>query len=559
MEFSQIAVLLSVAAGFGIIAKLLKQPLLVGYLFAGFLLAALGLIPESAGIDALGKIGVALLLFLLGLEMDISEIPIVGKVALMTGFGQIIFTSIIGYILATLLGFPPLTAIYIAIALTFSSTIIIVKLLSEKNDLGSLYGKIAIGFLLVQDMVAILILMFLSGLKSGSFGPSTYAMVAAKGAFLLLSVWFLGKEVLPKVFTKIIDSSTELLFIVAVAWALGVAAFVAGPLGFTIEIGGFLAGLSLSNLPDHLQISSRTRPLRDFFLTLFFVLLGTNLVIATHQITTVIIPAIILSAFVLVGNPIIVLAILGFLGYRKRTSFLASVTVAQISEFSLILMAMGHSIGHVDDHAVALTVLIGVITMTLSTYLILGTDRIYPKIEKWLSIFERKVNKEIDLKSVPPKKDHIILIGSHRTGAALLPILKKQKVDFTIIDFNPKLVEELTGLDLPVIFGDITDSEVLKAANVSEAKMIVSTTADLHDNLTILSHVRSLKKHPAVIMKAGSAGDALLLYKKGADYVIVPEVAAGESIRHIIKTYGTKHERIARLGKSHVKRLQKEK
>lgn len=319
MEFSQIAILLVVAAVAGVIARYLKQPLLIGYLFAGFILAFLGVVTDIEVFSGLGQIGVALLLFLVGLEMNIRELPSIGKVALLTGLGQIIFTSGIGFLISRLLGFTILPSMYIAVALTFSSTIIMVKLLSEKNDLASLYGRIAIGFLLVQDFVAVLILMFLAGLGRGDVALGGYLFTFGKALVLFALVWILSKKVLPQIFERLIANSTELLFIGSIAWALGVASFVAGPLGFTLEIGGFLAGLALSNMPEHLQIASRTRPLRDFFLTIFFLLLGTRLLVG--NLGEVAAPSLVFSLFVLVGNPVIILIILGLMGYKRRTSF----------------------------------------------------------------------------------------------------------------------------------------------------------------------------------------------------------------------------------------------
>ena len=334
MDFSQIALIIVVAAAFGIIAKMLKQPLIVGYIFAGMLIGSLGIIQDSESFRSLGNVGVALLLFLLGLEMKLSDIPSIGKIALLTGMGQILFTSIIGFTLANLLGFGLLPSIYIAIALTFSSTIIMVKLLSEKKALSSLYGKISVGFLLVQDFVAILILMFLSGLNTDSLGGGEYILIVIKAIALFVLVWIASKKVLPFLFDKIVGSSTELLFIVSIAWALGVAYFVGDVLNFSLEIGGFLAGISLSNLPEHNQVASRARPLRDFFLTIFFILLGTQLALAGDILGSVA-PALIFSTFVLIGNPIIVMSIMGAMGYKKRTSFMAGLTAVSYTHLTL--------------------------------------------------------------------------------------------------------------------------------------------------------------------------------------------------------------------------------
>ena len=554
MEFSQIAALLVIAGIFGVVAKVLKQPLLIGYLFAGLFLGITGVVSDTHAVSILGQIGVTLLLFLLGLEMNLAELPSIGKVALMTGIGQMAFTSTIGFFIARVMGFDVLPSVYIAIALTFSSTIIMVKLLSEKKDLSSLYGKIAVGFLLVQDFVAIAILMFLSGIGKRDVGSLEYIIIAFKAILLFVIVWVLSKRVLPSIFDKYIASSPELLFIVSIAWALGFASLVAGPLGFTLEIGGFLAGLALSNLPEHLQIASKTRPLRDFFLTLFFLYLGTQLVIG-QAFYSYIPPAIILAAFVLIGNPLIVLSIMSFLGYKKRTSFLAGLTVAQISEFSLIIMIVGKNLGHVTQEHVAMIVMVGVITMTISTYLILGADKVYRHIKRYISVFERGGVREKAYVVESKLEDHIVLVGSDRTGKTLAVHFLKKNMPFLVVDFNPTVFTKLTAENIPVIFGDIADEEIIEASNLAKSRMVISTISNLEDNLTLIAYLKSIRNAPVSIFTASMRNEAVKLYEAGANYVIVPDVVAGDHIKHILRAYGLKGERLSNAGKLHFNRL----
>jgi len=554
MEFSQIAVLLTIAGIFGITARFFKQPLLIGYLLAGIFLGTSGVISDTHMISSLGQIGVTLLLFLLGLEMNLTELPSLGKVALLTGIGQITFTSTIGFFLARLLGFGVLPSIYVAIALTFSSTIIMVKLLSEKKDLSSLYGKIAVGFLLVQDFVAIAILVFLSGVGEGGIGAVQYIFIAIKLIILFVVVWILSKRLLPTIVDKFIASSPELLFIVSIAWALGFASLVAGPIGFTLEIGGFLAGLALSNLPEHLQIASRTKPLRDFFLTLFFLYLGTQLMLGPG-VLAILPAAIILSAFVIIGNPLIVLTIMGFLGYKKRTSFLAGLTVAQISEFSLIIVIMGKGLGHLTQEHVALVVMVGVITMTISTYLILGADKVYRHTKKYLSIFERGGKREKAFVVESKLEDHIVLVGCDRAGKAIAAYLLKKNIPFLVVDFNPDVFKRLTAENIPVIFGDITDEEILEASNIEKARMVISTTSNLEDNITLIAHLKSIRNSLVSVFTALMRSEAVKLYEAGANYVIVPDVVAGDHIKHILRAYGTRGKRLSKAGKLHFNRL----
>ena len=554
MDFSTISALFVVAAVCASIAKMLKQPLLVGYIFAGFLLSYLGLVHELETFSGLGQIGVALLLFLVGLDMDLQDLPSVGKVALFTGLSQIVFTTTTGFLISTLFGYSLISSLYIGIAISFSSTIIIVKLLSEKKDLGSLYGKISVGFLLVQDLVAVIILMFLAGVRSGSMTPAGIGLLTAKGVILLLATWIVSKKILPTLFDKVFASSQELLFIASVAWALGVSAFVGGPLGFTLEIGGFLAGLALSNLPEHLQIASRTRPLRDFFLTIFFMILGTQLVV--DNIALILVPSVVFSFLVFVGNPLVIISILGILGYTRRTSFLSGLTVAQISEFSLIIMAMGLAVGHVTNDQVSIVVLVAVATMTLSTYTILGAEKIYKKIHKYLKFFERQHPKETAVNLQNEFKDHVVVIGADRTGKSVIAFLKRKKIPFLVVDFNPKVFKSLDAEKVPCIFGDISELDIFDQAGIHRSRLVLSTISSVQPNLFVLDNINKFRHtRPLTIFTAADREEGLRLYEKGADYVVVPQRVAGEHIRHIIGTYGFSEERIKKLGKSNFNRL----
>jgi Kef-type K+ transport system membrane component KefB len=554
MEFSTIAVLLVTASLFGVIAKLLKQPILVGYLFAGVVLSYFGVIKDVQSLDALAQIGVTLLLFLLGIEMNFSDIKSFGKVSVVTGIGQILFTFLSGFLIAGLLNFPTLPSVYIAIALTFSSTIIIVKLLSEKKDLQSLYGRISVGFLLVQDFVAIGILMFLDGLGRGQGTPAGNFFVLGKALALFAMVWFLSKKILPRFFDMVSSGSTELLFIVSIAWAVGVSAFVAGPFGFSPEIGGFLAGFALSGLPEHLQISSRAKPLRDFFLTIFFLILGTKLVV-TGGFVGVIIPALIFAVFVLIGHPIILLVILGILGYRSKTSFKAGLSSAQISEFSFVLMSVGAGLGHITPEHVSIVVMVGVITMTVSTYMILDADKLYVRIHKVLRIFQKKVTLEEAYIAEINMQNHIVVVGSDRTGNAIVKYLNSKNKEFVVVDHNPAVYKRLTADNIPCVFGDITDDDILEYSNIDKAKLVISTTSNLEDNIRILEYLKEKNESYIFIATALSKYHGTKLYEKGASYVLIPEVVAGDYVTHLLETHELSLSRIKEMGQRHFNKL----
>ncbi len=520
----ELASVILLAAALGIVLKIFKQPTVLAYLVTGMVIGYFGFfnLNDKDFFRVFSDLGIMFLLFLVGLEINYSSLRLVGKASLIIGLSQVIFTSIIGFGLAVLFGFSHLQSAYIAIALTFSSTIIIVKLLSEKKDLNSLYGKIAIGFFLIQDCVAILILIFLSGMESGSgLGLKEIILTIIKGIALFFFVFFLGRRVFPIIFNKI-SRSQELLFLSSLAWVL-IATFFVEKIGFSLEIGGFLAGLALANSSEHFQIASRIKPLRDFFILIFFVILGSSMIFSTFN--GLILPILAFSIFVLIGNPLIVLIIMGILGYRKRTSFLTGVTVAQISEFSLVLAAMGLKLGHLSEGIVALITAVGIITILTSTYMIIYADKIFKVMSPYLSIFERRKTKENGFSEKEFNKP-IILIGAHRTGQSIAFNLPKE--DLLIIDFDPEIINELKKHSYDYLFGDIADLEIFEKANFHEARLVISTSPDLEDNLTLLFELKKLTNRPKIILRARTEKEAEILYNSGADYVLLPHFTAGQ-------------------------------
>ena len=360
--------------------------MILAYIATGLLIAQFsqGLLSAEA-YQSLAEVGIALLLFIVGLNMDLRILKEVGKTSLITGLGQVIFTAAIGYPLVRWLGFDPLAALYLAIALTFSSTIIVVKLLTDKNDLDALYGKIAIGILLVQDFIAIFLLIFIVASDGGNSSAQTFLPLVLKGIALFLIAFFAQK--LFKKYFDVVARSQELLYLIAIAWCF-LLSLVAEQFGLSIEIGSFLAGVTLASLPFSLDIAGKVKPLRDFFIIIFFVILGTQLNFSGA--TTLIIPALVLSLFILIGNPLVVIILMGLLGYRSRTSFLTGLIVAQISEFSLIMIALGVKLGHIPQEILGLTTLVGIITIAGSTYMITYGDKIYGYCAPFMRWCERK-------------------------------------------------------------------------------------------------------------------------------------------------------------------------
>lgn len=522
----ELAIVILVAAVLGIVAKLFRQPVLLAYLATGMVIGYFGLlhVKDKEVFSVFSDLGIMFLLFLVGLEINYTSLRLVGKTSVMVGIGQILFAAGIGYFISTAaFGFPPIQALYIAVALTFSSTIIIMKLLSDKRDTQSLYGKISIGFLLVQDAVAILILIVLAGLGTGTGGVWwNLISTVIKGVVLFTLMMFLGRKVFPPLFDRIARSQ-ELLFLTSIAWLFLLATAVS-KIGFSIEIAGFLAGLALANSSERFEISYKLRPLRDFFILVFFVILGASMMFSDfHGLT---LPIIVLSLLVLIGNPLIVLVIMGMLGYRKRTSFLAGVTVAQISEFSLVLVALGLKLGHVTEDVVALVTAVGIITIGLSTYLVIHGETVFRFFSKPLSFFERKRTRETEFSDGGEAKP-IVLIGCGRTGESMVLGLPRDEV--LIVDFDPDVVKKLKMRGFSVLYGDSADDELIHRAHMKEARLVISTNPDLEDNMALLARLSMPDDvRPKVIVRADTEADAKTLYEHGADYVLLPHFTSGQ-------------------------------
>jgi Kef-type K+ transport system membrane component KefB len=491
--FYEFALILTLAALFGLVGKVLKQPLIVMFIALGVVMgpAVFDLVKSKDNIHLLAEIGITVLLFIVGLKLDLRIIKSVGKIALLTGLGQVLFTSFFGYFIGLALGFSSLHSFYIAIALTFSSTIIIVKLLSDKKEIDSLHGQIAIGFLIVQDIVVIIMMIILSAIQKGGETSLSQDIVRTilVGIGLIVFTVAAMKWVLPRL-TNFLAKSQELLTLFAVAWAVALVS-LSELMGFSGEVGAFLAGMSLASSDFKENISSRLVSLRDFLLLFFFVGLGADLDLSSME--SQIGSALYFSVFVLIGNPIIVLIIMGLMGYRKRTAFLAGLTVAQISEFSLIFAGLGLAVGHITKETLGLITLVGLITIGLSTYLILYSHQIFNKLSPFLSIFERKHNlKENAAANGVDKHYDIVILGLGRFGSRLADMLDDHlEISYLGIDFDPSIIVSWKEKGRDSFYGDIDDPDLLEYIPFERSKIIICTIPDI---LLSKQFVKDLKR-----------------------------------------------------------------
>src|SRR5260221_2138500 len=536
--FFEITIIICLASLLAIFFRMLKQPPMLAYIITGVLIGPIAIL-HLHNLDVLrtlSDVGISLLLFRFGLELKFSDLRSIGKVAMIAGVTQVLVTFIVAGILSIVLGFSQLESLYISIAVTLSSTVVLVKLLSEKGDNRSLYAKVSVGISLVQDFFAIIALILLSGFRPHDSSELFIPLIILflKSVILFTLIIWLGKVVLPKVI-HIIARSQEILFLVSLAWVFGMSALVSIPIiGFSIEIGGFVAGLALANSVENFQIIAKMRPLRDFFVIIFFIFLGMEM--SVGHIALIIIPAIILFLFALTFKPLIVYCTMNFLGYRKRTSFLSASGLGQLSEFSLVLILLAYRLPYISANIVSLVTLACILSFLWATYCILYNNQLYKILEKYLPVFGQEKNIEKIATSEFNLSNHIILIGGTRMGETILSALGENPDDIIVVDFDPKVIESLRADGIPALFGDIMDQEIQEIVQLDKAKLVVSTLSDLENNIFIIKASHVAKKRVKVIVMAYDIDDAKKLYEEGADYVVLPHVAGGRQIAHTVKT-----------------------
>lgn len=541
--FTQISLVIAIAAGIAIIMRVLKQPLIMGYILTGIIVgpSVFGIIQGSEAkhaFETFAEIGIALLLFIIGLGLNVGVIKNLGKVSLVTAGALLLTVGSVGHMAAILLGFDMVTSILIGVALFFSSTIIILKALSDKHELGRLYGQVAIGVIILDDIVATLALVAVSMLAQGSTELSAFGLLGLKAAGLGLGLYIMGVHIIPRI-GKLLAGSSELLFLFSIAWGLSIASLFKVA-GFSYELGALFAGVSLAGLPYAIEMASKLKPLRDFFIVLFFVTLGELFTFDAIQQSLV--PALILSAIVMIGKPLFVMASLGAMRYTKLTSFMAAIHLSQISEFSIILVMFGAASGVIDHSVVSIITLVALITIGISTYMMQYDEQLYRWAAPYLNIFERKNTKE--------KKSHgdaypAILFGYHKGGHEFVETFRHMKLRYLVVDHNPDIIDHLEDRGIRHEFGDMTDEEFLTEINAANAELVVSTVDALDLNLATLKFLRKHNSNVSFICHATDYDAAATLYEHGASYVSLPHYIGSERISNFIKRHGMSHRALS--------------
>jgi len=540
--FSEIAAVLAVAAAIGALAFWLRQPLIIAFVFVGILLGPVGLdwVHALDQVDLFAKLGIGLLLFVVGLKLDPHLIRSVGRVAIVAGLGQMIMTAVVGYAVALALGMTPMTAFYVAAALTFSSTVIIIKLLSDKREIDALHGRIALGILIMQDIVVVILMIGLTAYGGAAqevhFGKQALEVIG-KGVGFLALIAIATRYLLPSLLRSL-ARWPELLTLFAIAWAIGLASLGTG-LGFSKEVGAFVAGVALAATPYKAILAARLVSLRDFLLLFFFIDLGVQ--IDMGHLGAALGPAILLSVIVLVGKPIMVMALVGGMRYSKHTAVTAGLTMGQISEFSLILAALGLSLGHIDRPTMGLITLVGLITIGLSTYMILYSHWFYQRLAPAFRIFRPGMRHTDefprDSARASPSPVDTIVFGLGRYGRNLAQALQRRGRSVLCVDFDPERVRLWRQRGLAALYGDLEDTDIFHALPLADAHWVVSTIPGRDKCLVLLHALEHNRFAGRTALTADTIQHREFLLAAGADIVLLPFRDAAAEAADLLATH----------------------
>ena len=542
---SSVGISISVAAALAFVGNWIRQPLLLAYLLAGVLIGpriGLGLISDQASIETVSEIGLILLLFIIGLELDLKKLLAAGKPVLVTGILQFPLCVALGLAFFIPFGFQmsggDFGLLYLAVCLAISSTMIVVKLLYDKFELDTLPGRITLGVLIFQDVWAIVVLGIQPNLLNPQFGKLLGSLVS--GVLLVAATLVISKTVLPRLFRSV-AKLPELVLIGSLAWCFIVCA-AANAVGLSREMGALIAGIAISTFPYNLDVVAKVVSIRDFFVTLFFVALGMQIPMPTPELIGM---ALLASAFLIASRFVVVFPILRALRQGHRASLLPAINLAQMSEFAMVIAAIGFGYQHIDQRTVSLLIFVFAITSVTSTYLIGYSHPLQERLAAWL---RRAGVKDLDdgrnaSDARPLSGKDVVLLGFFTEASALVheyEMAKHPMLDrLLVIDFNPDVHAELKRRGIACKYGDVASMQTLHHAEVHDAKLVVSTIPDTilkgTSNLRLLQQARRLCPHASVVVTANRAASALELYDAGADFVFVSRLHSAAQMAEILE------------------------
>ena len=533
-----------VAWGLAIVAKIIRQPLILAYLAAGVLVGPVGLgwIQDREAIATIAELGLILLLFMIGLEIDLKKVLSAGRAILVTSIVQLIGGTLLGVLFFKLIGYGmgggKLDALYLAVAAALSSTVIIVKILYDKRELDTLAGRITLGVLVIQDLFAILFLAVQPDLNNPNVLQVLFSL--GKVATLVAAALVASKYVLPVLF-KAVARLPELVLVGALAWCFLVCGLAAA-LDLSREMGALIAGVALSTFPYALDVTAKVTSLRDFFLTLFFVALGMTIPTPTFALVGL---ALAFAAFLFVTRLLTVFIPLHRMNLGHRISLLPALNLAQVSEFSLVIVVLGQKSQHISDATAGVVAYAFAIMAVSTSYMMTRSEAILrwssPRLMrlgcKDFAHPEAHGTKEDGHGSKP-----IYILGFFTTASSLLEEMSRHDPallqEVAVVDFNPIVNTELRRRGVSVVYGDISQRDTLLHAGIAKADVIVCTIPNAllkgTSNLRLVQELREINPEAKILTQADLISEVPKLYAAGASYVSVTRMLEAKLLREVL-------------------------
>jgi CPA2 family monovalent cation:H+ antiporter-2 len=532
------------------LARALRQPLIVAYVVAGILVGPMGfgLITSPEDINTLAELGIAFLLFTVGLEIDFRKLRSVGKASLAGAAIQMVLTFLMGIGIAIALGLELLVGTYIGLLLAFSSTMIVAKLLVDENEVKTLHGRMMIGILLIQDIVVILALPLL-GSAGAAISVGVLVMIIAKGLGLFSIALVLNRFV----FRRVLDfaaRSHEILFLTAVAVCFSFIG-LAYALGFSIAIGAFIGGIAIAQFPYNLEIFGEMHSLRDFFAVIFFTSLGMQLNLGVMTSMLPLLMALLLITVLI--KPLILSITYLYMGYGGRTSSIIGLGMGQASEFSFILAAQGLLLGQISQGIYSVMVTVVVFSMIITPYFMNARNGIYNLFSRADISFFKRFGAPHHVKRLErhPKgglKNHIVVFGSDVMGRKVVDYLVGKKKEMIVAEHNPEVIRELSEKGVYTMYGDADNEDLLRASGLYRARLAIVTIPDVVTSGFVIGKAKRFNPDIKIFARAHSEDDAEALYRAGADFVVVPDFVSGGTLVRKIEHFlsGGKSEKLFR-------------
>ncbi len=537
---TDIAICIIAAWIVAVLSQVARQPLLLAYLVAGFAIGpqGFGWVTDPDSIQTISEIGLSLLLFMIGLEIDLKKMLSAGRVITFTALGQILGCFFLGWLVFDWCGPAQnrLEALYLGVAAAMSSTIIIVKILHDKRELETLAGRITLGVLVLQDVFIIMFLAIQPNLKN----PAVSLLLLAFGKVILLVAlaYVVSRFVLPPLF-KVVARLPELVLVGALAWCFAMAGF-AGWLGLSTAMGALIAGVMISTFPYTLDVVAKVTSLRDFFVTLFFVSLGMAIPVPTWGY---LLWALFFGLFLVGSRLATIFPALYAMRQGYRVSLLPAINLCQMSELSLVLLTLGFKSGDVSSNTIGITAFSFAFLAVGSTYAILKNDDLLRRVVPWFNRLQlRDLDHTVFIPRNNEKSRRIFLLGFSWTASSLIEEIQREQPalleEITVLDFNPLVHARLNLRGIRAIYGDITQRDVLLHAGLAESEIIICSLSNTvlrgANNLKMLRQIRELNPTAQIIVHAELLSDIPVLYQAGASYVHVPRLLeAGDLLNTI--------------------------